>query len=120
MVGAFPASNIKTAAVYLRLIEKIRLSDEENIESKFKADGNQFSWNLPIMGYGDCEIELENDEATSLVTCIEETSPVRVSDAAWLLKIVASLKPKDESKNVDKGVVEVQTKERVNGQEMRS
>jgi hypothetical protein len=92
MLGIHPAPNLKEASVFLRLIEKIRLSDQESLESKFQSMGNQISWNLPSNGYGNKRIEIEDSEANSLTLCIEQASPIRVNDATWLQELVDSLK----------------------------
>jgi len=91
MIGAHPAPGLKEASVLLRVIEKVRLSDRETIDTEFRPDGPNLSWKLPENGYGDKVIELENEEATALAGVIENTRPIRVADAGWLLKIVAQL-----------------------------
>lgn len=94
-VGAHNASNLKEAAPLLRLIEKLRLTDQEMIDSNFFSDGQQFTWKLPSRGYGDRTVELENTEATALAKVIEALSPIRVSDAEWMTRIVEKFQPQE-------------------------
>jgi hypothetical protein len=105
MVGTHTAPNLKETAVYLRIIEKIRLSDEENTESQFVNDGQRFAWRLPNQGYGDKTLELENAEAAALATAIEAATPIRVIDAEWLARIVEQLKPEGETKPLEPEVM---------------
>jgi hypothetical protein len=97
MIGGHNAQNLKEADIYLRILGKVRLSDEETTESQFMISGQgSFSWKLPSNGYGDKTVELENAEAAALTTAIESCSPVRINDAEWLGKVVSHLKPEAE------------------------
>jgi hypothetical protein len=98
LVGAYPAPSLKEASVYLRIIEKLRLTDSEMMATQFMQDQGRFSWRLPEAGYGDRVVERENEEAKALLTAMEAPAPVRVSDADWMLKVV------DELKTVPTGV----------------
>jgi len=99
MVGAHQAPNLKEVATFLRLIEKVRLSDQETIESDFKTGGGgQVSWQLPSATYGSRQLDLENEEAASLLAVIN-SAPVRVNDGEWLLKVAEELDPKNQVKN---------------------
>lgn len=99
MIGSYQAPSLKMVSVYVRLIEKVRLTDEESIDSKFNTNGAAFSWNLPRPGFGNKVVDLENDEAKALVECIESASPVRVSDASWLTEVISSLTPQEVEKS---------------------
>jgi hypothetical protein len=92
MIGNYSAPNLKEASVYLRIIEKIRLSDIEQVETEFTSTGNQYGWKLPAPSYGNCVVDLENEEAKALATAIESATPVRVIDAEWLSNMVAELR----------------------------
>lgn len=98
IVGGHTAGSVREAAVHIRLLEKIRLSDSESVESSFKMVGAQFSWQLPSANYGDKIVELENDEAKALADVIEKIPSVKVSDAEWLIKVVSDLQPEEEPK----------------------
>jgi len=91
MCGAFPAPSLKEAAVVLRVIEKVRLTDRESIESDFRAEGGQVAWRLPSPAYGEKLVELENEEAKALAGVIVEHRPVRVMDAEWMLRLIDEL-----------------------------
>lgn len=92
-VGTHPAPTLKDAAVYLRLIEKVRLSDQESIDSKFEStpDG-RISWRLPSLNYGEKLLELENEEAAALAAVIEQMRDVRVLDWKWLIPMKEELR----------------------------
>jgi hypothetical protein len=92
MLGNYQAPNLKEASVYLRIIEKVRLSDLEQVETEFTQGGQQFGWKLPSLTYGTATIDLENEEAKALATAIESATPVRVIDAEWLGNLVAELR----------------------------
>ena len=91
LVGSHPAPSLKEASVFLRIIEKLRLTDAEMLASQFVQDGGRFSWRLPEPEYGTRTVELENEEAKALVTAMEGQNPVRVSDAEWMLKVISEL-----------------------------
>jgi hypothetical protein len=94
IVGNHVAPNLSETDVYLRLVGKLRLSDEEVIASGYATNGQQMSWKLPVAGYGDKSIELENTEAVALATAIEENKlGTRISDAEWMKPIVQKFKP---------------------------
>jgi hypothetical protein len=87
LVGGHTAPSLKEAAVFLRIIEKLRLSDAEQRESEFTNNGAQYVWKPVSPEYGCKTVELETDEAKALAAAIE-TSPLRVNDAVWLDPIV--------------------------------
>jgi hypothetical protein len=90
VIGNHAAPNLKEASVGLRVIEKLRLTDEEQLESKFAVNGQQYGWNLPDPDYGTKTVDLETDEGKSLAAAIE-AAPTRVMDAVWLQPIVDKL-----------------------------
>lgn len=90
-VGAQSVQSLKEAAVLLRVIEKVRLTDKETADSNFISAGPRISWQLPEAGFGDKVLELEKEEAEALTRCIEGARDVRVADAEWMLKMVAEL-----------------------------
>jgi hypothetical protein len=92
MLGNYQAPNLKEASVYLRIIEKVRLTDQEQLDSEFTTTGQQYGWRLPSADFGTKEISLEGEEAKALATSIEAMTPVRVIDAEWLSNLVAELK----------------------------
>lgn len=91
LVGNHPAPSLKEASVYLRIIEKLRLTDTEMMATQFVQDSGRFSWRLPEQGYGDRTVELENEEAKALAAAMEAPAPVRVTDAEWMLRVVGEL-----------------------------
>jgi hypothetical protein len=91
MVGNHNATSLKDASVYLRILDKVRLTDQEQVETGFTIVGQQYSWRQMPNGYGTMDINLEVDEAKALSTAIETATPVRVADAAWLAELVTAL-----------------------------
>jgi len=89
-VGNHSAPSLKEAAVFLRLIEKLRLSDAEQRESEFTAVGDKYLWKPLAPDYGLKTIELEDEEARALVAVIE-AAPLRVNDASWLTPLVTQM-----------------------------
>jgi len=94
LIGAAKAPSLKEASVYLRLMEKIRLTDQESAESQFVSDGGQVSWRLPNPAYGGKSVELEDGEAKALAKVMEEAPNVRVLDAEWMQQLMEQLKEK--------------------------
>jgi|SRR5215472_14248523 len=92
MVGTHTAPNLKETAVFLDIIKKIRLTDQEAKESQYVNDGQRFLWRLPSEGYGDRIFELESAEAEALAKAIEAATPIRVIDAEWLAAVVGQLR----------------------------
>jgi hypothetical protein len=93
MVGAHSVNGLREAAVLLRVLERIRLTDKETIESGFEAFGAQIAWKLPEPGYGDKVVDLENEEAKALIGAIRDVKGIRVADAQWLMKVIEELEP---------------------------
>jgi len=89
--GSHAAPSLREAAIFLRLIDKLRLSDTESRESQFSTDNNRFAWKLPKAGYGDKVFELEDSDCVALASAIDASTPVRVVDADWLEKLVTRL-----------------------------
>lgn len=98
MIGSHQAANLREASTYLRIIEKVRLTDQETRDSQFlQLESGQCSWRLPAPGYGDKCVELEDSEATALIAAIETASPVKVIDAAWMERLISALKNETHS-----------------------
>ena len=119
MIGNHGTQSLKEASVFLRIIEKVRLSDKEQQETEFKQEGSQYSWKLPTSFYGNKDVELEADEAKALAAGLDGGMPVKVSDAEWLTKVVDQLRiaePNSESKTEPKPI----TAKRLNGKEARA
>jgi hypothetical protein len=92
IIGNHAAPSLKEASVGLRIIEKLRLTDQEQLDTEFTQGGQQFGWRLPTADYGTKEVDLEGEEAKSLAAAIEAANPVRVIDAEWLQAVVDKLK----------------------------
>lgn len=92
LVGNHAAPNLKEAATFLRIIEKIRLTDAEMAETQYVEEAGRCFWRQPSPDYGACTIALENEEAKALTSAIETAQPVRVNDAQWMLDAVERLK----------------------------
>jgi len=95
LIGAHQVPNLKEAATYLRVIEKVRLTDEELTRSEFVNEGGRMSWRLPDRDYGSKTINLEQEEAKAIATALEQ-APVRVSDAEWMLHLTHTLTATNE------------------------
>lgn len=92
VVGNHNALNLKEAAVFLRIIDKLRPTDKEMLDTGYLAEGPQIMWKLPTREYGNREVELENEEAAALRSAIETVSNFPVKDAQWMLDLVERLK----------------------------
>ena len=96
MINNYQVSRIKEAAIYLRILEKVRPTDIEMTETQFVSDGRQLRWQLPDENndYGRRDVELEGEEAASLIETLESAESVRVADAAWMLTLIGELQGK--------------------------
>jgi hypothetical protein len=92
MVGNHNATSLKDASIYLRILDKVRLTDQEQVETGFTIVGQQYSWQQMPNGYGTRDVNLEVDETAALAAAIETATPVRVADAAWLVNLVFQLR----------------------------
>jgi len=95
-LGNHQAQNLKQADMYLRIMAKVRLTDEETRESKFLVGQQGISWLLPSLNYGDKRVELEDTEAEGLASACDNFSPVKVLDGEWLLELKTQLTTKVE------------------------
>lgn len=96
-IGTIPVTSLKDASVYLRIIEKVRPTDEEQKETKLTTLEGGYRWTLPEANYGNVTLELEQEEAEALVKGLEtHPQPVLVADAAWMLELLAKLTPAAE------------------------
>lgn len=92
MIGNYSVPTLREASIYLRILEKIRMSDEEATTSKLTTVGERISWELPSLDYGTKEVSFENEEADALVKALESiATPIKVGDAAWMSKLVDDL-----------------------------
>jgi hypothetical protein len=105
MIGAHSVQTLGESATYLRLLEKLRLSDQEITESEFILVADRSQWRLPSMGYGDRTVSLENTEAEALAKVIGSAQGVRVADAQWLTKIVEQAQTQTEVAQVPSRLV---------------
>lgn len=88
MISNHNAENLIAASNYLRVLEKIRPTDEESRETQLISSGPNMQWRLPYQFYGDKDVEFEDVEVESIQKVINTASPIRVFDAEWLQKLV--------------------------------
>ena len=91
LCGGHQVANLREAATYIRVIDKLRPQDAEKKESQFKITDRGFNWFLPHDNYGNRVVELEDDEAAALVAVMEAQQNIRVSDAEWMLRLTELL-----------------------------
>lgn len=95
LVGSGQLNSLKEAAPCLRLLEKLRITDEETRITDLKQGPQGLSWQLPMLEYGQKTVELEADEVTALSGILEKMQGVRVADAQWLLQLADQLNGKE-------------------------
>lgn len=91
LCGAHQVGSLKEASVYLRLIEKLRPTDEESRETGLRMTEQGLQWSMAKENYGNRVISAEDDEARALKAVLEGQRSVRVSDAQWMLKLTELL-----------------------------
>jgi hypothetical protein len=93
LIGNHQVKRIQEASVLLRLLEKIRLTDEEMRDTQYlHNERGQISWTLPSPDYGERDVELESGEAQGLAAILDAVENVRVSDAEWMCRLVEELR----------------------------
>jgi|SRR5262245_8475852 len=101
-VGGIQAPNMQAASILYRILEKIRPSDKEQMETEMRTQGDMCQWKLPTENYGTCNVELENAEAEAFIDAIEKLpQPVQVRDVGWLLDVIKQLKSQEAPKPVE-------------------
>lgn len=99
-VGAVQAPNMRVASVLYRVLEKVRPNDEERGLANLRiTPEGQYSWQLPDNDFGSMTAHFDGEEAEMLAGVLESPQlefPVRVSDLAWLLPLIETLKTKPE------------------------
>jgi hypothetical protein len=90
-LGGFPIPNVRAAATFLRLLEKIRLGEADRKGAGFKVEGTSASWRLPSPDWAEKTIELEDTEAQALAQAIESFQDIRLADAEWLVPLLDRL-----------------------------
>jgi hypothetical protein len=97
IVGQHQVPRLREAAILLRILEKVRITDTEMSEAQFKAVGSdQVSWRVPSPRYGERDVALEAEEAQALAQVFDAVENIRVSDAAWICRLADSLRPVEE------------------------
>ena len=79
-------------SAYLRILDKIRISDEERKESSLEVQDGQLRWQLPSTDFGTREVHLEDEEVRRLVQLLETWPKVTIRDAAWIGRVVSELR----------------------------
>jgi len=89
LIGAHKVPRMLEAAPFLRVIEKVRLMDEEVTQSQYINDDGRISWQLPESGYGSKAIELEQEEIKAIASAAEQSQiPILVRDAEWINHLI--------------------------------
>ena len=91
LIGNYQAPRLKDVAVLLRVMEKVRPTDKEMEEAQLVQKDSQMSWQIPRPGYGDRMVALEAEEAAALAQVFDSIENVRVSDGAWICRLMESL-----------------------------
>ena len=90
--GNYQCERLKETAVFLKLYQRLELSNEEKRVSQFLVNGDRFSWRLPDLAYGTIRLSLDSEESAAMAKVMESFSPVRVTDAQWMTPLVEQLK----------------------------
>ena len=93
-IGSAPVPSIKEADTYLRIISKIRPTDEEQRDAQLTAVGGGYVWKPTESGWGDRSVELEDEEAKALVACLSTAQPgqvISVRDAEWMIPLIKQI-----------------------------
>ena len=91
---------MKDASTYLRILDKIRPSDEEKALCNFKATDTGCSWKQDLeLNFGNKQLDLEDEEAEAIIKSLEtdnNIAQISIRDASWMCELVEDLKnPKE-------------------------
>lgn len=93
MIGNYQAPRLADVAVLLRVLDKVRPVDFEVSATDLTITDGQMSWRLPEPDYGERAVELEAEEAAMLIKVFEGLQGIRVSDGAWICRLMEQLRP---------------------------
>src|SRR5215467_13659393 len=95
IIGNYPAANLKQASVYIRILDKMRITDPEVAATGMVVKDSRIHWELPTPDYGDKEVSFEIEEAAAIVVALDNSPlPIKIGDAVWMTKLVDDLSPK--------------------------
>ena len=98
LIGSHTVPRLKEAAILLRLMEKVRPTDEELGETHYVAvTDSQVNWKVSSRNYGERDVSLEGEEAQALIQVFEAAQGIRVSDAAWIVRLTEILTPEEQA-----------------------
>jgi hypothetical protein len=79
-------------STYLRILDEIRITDQERETSNLQVQDGQLRWQLPAADFGTREIQFEDEEARRLSDLLETWPKVTIRDVAWIERVVSDLK----------------------------
>ena len=79
-------------SAYLRILDKIRITEEERKSSNMEVADGQLRWQLPSQDFGSSQVMLEDQEARRLSDLLENWPKVTIRDVAWIERVVSDLK----------------------------
>ncbi|HNY39480.1 MAG TPA: hypothetical protein PKJ41_03765 [Bryobacteraceae bacterium] len=85
-------------STFLRIYEKVRISEEERGATDLVQQGDRVEWKLPSPAFGTRSVGLEQEEAEALSGIIEDflstVEKITVEEVAWRRRVVGDLKRK--------------------------
>ena len=85
-------ARLAEVAIYLRIIDKIRFTEDEEKAAKLKRNESSVQWELPNPEYGTITAQLEDVEAEKLLGLLQSWPHISTRDAKWILRVVDDLK----------------------------
>jgi hypothetical protein len=79
-------------SAYLRILDKIRITEEERKSSNMEVADGQLRWQIPSQDIGSSQVMLEDQEARRLSDLFENWPKVTIRDVAWIERVVANLR----------------------------
>ena len=77
---------------YLRILDKIRITEEERKSSNMEVADGQLRWQIPSLDFGSNQVMLENQAARRLSDLLVCWPKVTIRDVAWIERVVSDLK----------------------------
>lgn len=91
-VGSYNVPSLRDAALFIRVIEKIRPREHEIKETKFTQADGRIEYLMPDPGYGTESYVFEDEEIKKVIECLHNHhQPFRIDEAAWILALIEDI-----------------------------
>ena len=103
-IGTAQVPSLRDAATLIRVLERIRPTEEEMKKVNYKQDKTTVEYTLPDLSYGVKTYEFEDEESRRLIDTLNgHQNPFRIDEAAWMLALIEDLENQMKSEKMEIG-----------------